>query len=88
MSDAPVFRLNPAIDVRDYAETFRRDGIVQIRDIFEPALAELLEKALKDDTYWRLTYATRSHKSVSLEQRPDRENRSAGACGRDHGAGE
>ena len=66
MSDAPVFRMNPAIDVRGYADTFRRDGIVQIRDIFEPALAELLEKALKDDTYWRLTYPDKNHKSVAL----------------------
>src|SRR5688500_17744036 len=66
MSDAPVFRMNPAINARDYAETFRRDGIVQIRDIFEPALAELLEKALKDDTYWRLTYPDENDKSVAL----------------------
>lgn len=65
-SDAPVFRLNPAINAQDYAETFRREGIVQINNIFEPALADHLEKALKDDTYWRLTYADEKHKAVSL----------------------
>ncbi len=69
MSDAPVFRMNPAInarDYRDYAETFRRDGIVQISNIFEPELADYLEKALKDDTYWRLTYADEKQRAVSL----------------------
>jgi SM-20-related protein len=65
MSDAPVFRMDPA-DVRAYGETFRRDGIVQIRNIFDPAFAEQLEKTLKDDTYWRLTYADEKHKAVAL----------------------
>ena len=66
---APVFRMNPAIkprDYADYAETFRRDGIVQIHDIFEPELADYLEKTLKDDTYWRLTYANEKGGAVSL----------------------
>ena len=66
MSDAPVFRMNPAIKARDYAETFRRDGIVQISNIFDPAFAEELEKTLKDDTYWRLTYAGEKEKALTL----------------------
>lgn len=66
MSDAPVFRMNPAINARDYSETFRRDGIVQIKTIFEPELADYLEKALKDDTYWRLTYAGEKEQALSL----------------------
>ncbi len=66
MSDAPVFRMNPVVNARDYAETFRRDGIVQINNIFEPVLADCLEKALKEDTYWRLTYADEKHKAVAL----------------------
>ena len=65
-SDVPVFRMNPAINARDYAEIFRRDGIVQIPNIFEPELADYLEKTLKDDTYWRLTYADEKQKAVSL----------------------
>jgi SM-20-related protein len=66
MSDAPVFRMNPAIRARDYAEAFRRDGIVQVPNIFEPELADYLEKTLKDDTYWRLTHADPNGKAVSL----------------------
>ena len=66
MSDAPVFRMNPAIRARDYVETFRREGIVQINNVFDPALADYLEKTLKDDTYWRLTYADEKHKAASL----------------------
>ena len=53
-SGARCARLRPTRSVRD--------GIVRISDIFEPALAELLEKALKDDTYWRLTYPDENQK--------------------------
>jgi SM-20-related protein len=66
MSDAPVFRMNPAIKASDYAETFRREGIVQINNIFDPEVADCIEKALKDDTYWRLTYSDEKEKAVSL----------------------
>jgi SM-20-related protein len=66
MSDAPIFRMNPAIKARDYAETFRREGIVQISNIFEPELVDYLEKTLKDDTYWRLTYAGEKEKALTL----------------------
>lgn len=66
MSDAPVFRMNPAINARDYAEIFRRDGVVQIHNFFEPALADHLEATLKDNTYWRLTYSDANSRAKSL----------------------
>jgi SM-20-related protein len=57
MSDALVLRVNPALNPRDYAGTFRRDGVVQIGDFFELQAAERLAAALKEDTAWQITYA-------------------------------
>ena len=53
-------------ETRDYADIFRRDGIVQISTIFEPALADYLETALKENTYWQLTYADEKSRAVAL----------------------
>ena len=33
-------RLNPALDPKAFAETYARDGYLQIPGIFEPALAD------------------------------------------------
>ena len=69
MSDAPVFRLNPAINARDYAETFRRDGIVQINNIFEPSLADHLATVLKEMTFWRVAYTDDKKSYITLSRR-------------------
>ena len=51
-----MLRVNPALKPDDYAEIFRRDGVVQIDNFFELPAAERLAKALKDDTAWQITY--------------------------------
>lgn len=68
MSDPLVLRVNPALKAQDYAESFRRDGIVQIDNIFEPAVADRLAKALKDETYWQLTYADEQEAAIALNK--------------------
>jgi hypothetical protein len=37
MSDVQGFRVNPVLKAQDHAGIFRRDGVVQIGDILEPA---------------------------------------------------
>jgi SM-20-related protein len=66
MSDALVFRINPALTPQDYADIFRRDGIVQIKDFFEPALADHLATVLKENTSWQLSYADEKARAVGL----------------------
>lgn len=56
VNDPLVLRLNPALNVQDYAEAFERDGLVQIGNFFEPHIANRLETALRENTFWRLSY--------------------------------
>ena len=67
MSDALVFRVNPALNSQHYADIFRRDGIVQINDLFEPPLADHLAAVLKENTYWRLNYSDEKGGAVALD---------------------
>lgn len=53
MTDA--IRLNPALDARDFAATFQRDGVVQVPDFLTPDSADRLEAALKTATPWGLS---------------------------------
>lgn len=60
MTDA--IRLNPALDARAYAETFAREGIVQVPDFLTPDSAERIEAALKTATPWGLSLTDASGK--------------------------
>lgn len=51
-------RLNPELDPRDHAETYARDGMVQIADFLHPDSAEWLVQALEKDTPWGLSVWT------------------------------
>jgi len=62
-----VLRLNPALNAEDYADVFKRDGIVQIRDFFEVPLADHLATVLKERTFWRLTYPDEKGQPVALD---------------------
>ena len=53
MTDA--IRLNPALDARDFAGAFQRDGMVQVPDFLTPDSADRLEAALKTATPWGLS---------------------------------
>lgn len=55
MTSAPqILRLNPALDLGRYADIYARRGIVQIPEIFEPPLADGLERLLAGPIPWRL----------------------------------
>lgn len=54
---API-RLNPQLDARDFADAFRRDGVVQVHDFLTPESADRLEAALKSATPWGLSLST------------------------------
>ncbi len=56
MSSEPRLRINPAIDLRQAAETFRRDRLVQIGDIFEPDVAEYLANLAETRIDWDLAF--------------------------------
>lgn len=44
-------QLNPALDVEKYARVYRETGRVQVPDLFAPAVAEQIERALQQLTY-------------------------------------
>lgn len=44
-------RLNPALDVEKHARAFQEHGRVQVPDLFEPALADEIERALQHLPY-------------------------------------
>jgi SM-20-related protein len=66
MTDPLVFRVNPALNPQDYVDAFHRDGVVQIKDFFEPPLADRVASALKESTYWQLNYADEKARGVAL----------------------
>lgn len=51
-------RLNPALKAQDYREAFRRDGFVQVPNIFEPDLAHNLAEMLERTMPWDLALST------------------------------
>lgn len=51
-----MLRLNPGLDAQDYIEAYRRDGFVQVADVFEPELADYLAQILERHTPWRLVH--------------------------------
>lgn len=59
-------RLNPALDPRDYAAAFQRDGVVQVPDFLTPDSADRIEAALKTATPWGLSVSDASGKGQWL----------------------
>lgn len=47
-------RLNPALDLAPYVAAFRARGLVQIPDIFEPAIADAFHQTLAQNVPWRI----------------------------------
>lgn len=65
VTTAPVtLRLNPALDLARYAETYSRRGIVQIADVFEAPAADGLERMLAGPLPWRLLMTDASDKPI------------------------
>jgi len=52
MNDAPVLRLNPALDPAAFAQAYARDGLVKIPDVFEPAVVDRLAGILEHTLDW------------------------------------
>ncbi len=50
-----ILRLNPALDRAVFAEAYARDGLVQIPEVFEPAVAEQIGKILETTIPWEWT---------------------------------
>lgn len=48
--------LNPELDPGDYADTYARDGLVQIRDVLPDAAARAVADVLARTTPWRLVF--------------------------------
>jgi SM-20-related protein len=65
-SDFPALRLNPNLNAHHYAEIFRRDGIVQVHDVFEPALADEMLRVLRQETPWQLFFSEENWHGVKL----------------------
>ena len=52
----PPIRLNPKLDVAAAAEAYRRDGWVQIADVFEAETADYLAAMLETGIDWDLAF--------------------------------
>lgn len=50
--------LNPSLKADDYAQTYARDGVVQIEDVLAPGIAATLADAMERGVDWRLAYAS------------------------------
>lgn len=64
----PLFVLNPAIDRTTLAETFARDGRVQVRDVLTAETAETVAALLRRETPWGLAYQADGQPPVKLRR--------------------
>lgn len=62
----PALRINPALKAADYAVAYKRDGIVQIPDIFEPASAEAVTQMLEQQMDWDIVYLDEHFRGQNL----------------------
>ncbi|WP_395647167.1 2OG-Fe(II) oxygenase [Terricaulis sp.] len=60
-------RLNPAIDVQAYARTYAANKVVQIPNLFEPEIAEALERVLLGAP-WKLLCQNEFGENILLSQ--------------------
>lgn len=63
-----LFDLNPQLDVGTHAETFARDGRVQVRDVLTADSATTLRRILNSETPWGTAWATDGGKPSGLRQ--------------------
>lgn len=69
MSDtAPLLRLNPSLDLEPFVEAYRRNGIVQIPNIFEADTATAIEEMLRYNTPWRLLFTDENDQPVHFSR--------------------
>lgn len=63
----PVIRINPAVDAKAARDAYKREGFVQIADIFEPHVAEHMARMIETLTY-DLAFQGEEDKPVLLTQ--------------------
>lgn len=69
MSDtAPLLRLNPSLDLGRYVDMYRRNGIVQIPDVFEADTAKAIEEMLRNTMPWRLLFTDENDQPVHFSR--------------------
>ncbi|WP_269716276.1 2OG-Fe(II) oxygenase family protein [Caulobacter sp. NIBR2454] len=65
---AAELRLNPALDWRPFAETYAREGVVQIPNVLTPDAAEAVAQILERATPWRLALSDARGAEEVLDQ--------------------
>lgn len=68
MAEAPVLRLNPALDPAAFAQTYARDGLVRIPDVFEPEVVDRLAGILEQTIDWDVICSTETGKADVLSR--------------------
>lgn len=61
-------RLNPELDPLDFSDAYRRDGYVQIGNVFPSEIAARLHEVLARQTRWRIVFSTEADRPVILTQ--------------------
>lgn len=86
MSDAPILRLNPALDPAAFAAAYGEDGVARIPDAFEPAVADRLAGILEQTIDWDII-CSNEHGGAEVIDRDRRQALGAEAvAGRLHAA--
>ncbi len=60
MVQAPVLRLNPALDPAPFAQAYARDGFARIPDVFEPEVVDRLAGILEETIDWDVICSTQT----------------------------
>jgi SM-20-related protein len=68
MAEAPVLRLNPALDPAAFSQAYARDGLVRIPEVFEPEVVDRLAGILEQTIDWDVICSTDTGKADILDR--------------------
>lgn len=68
MDDAPILRLNPALDPAAFAAAYAREGVARIPDVFEPDVVDRLAGILEQTIDWDIICSDERGKAEVLDR--------------------
>ncbi|MDR6627837.1 2OG-Fe(II) oxygenase family protein [Caulobacter segnis] len=86
MDDAPILRLNPALDPAAFAATYSREGVARIPDVFEPAVVDRLAGILEQTIDWDIICSDERGKADVMDRARRQALGSDAVAGRLHAA--
>jgi SM-20-related protein len=68
LDDAPILRLNPALDPAAFAAAYAREGVARIPDVFEPAVVDRLAGILEQTVDWDIICSDERGKAEVIDR--------------------